>query len=174
MTQPTSIETGTAPCGGPSVEISLRPARVVHVEALFELIDAASRTSTVLPRDRDSLGRSHGDFVVALDGEEVVGCASLYRWTGELAEIKSLVVTPRLRGAGLGARMVRELVKRARRRKLARVFALTEQVDFFLRQGFGLTDKETLPEKVWNECMCCPIYDNCTESAVDLDLGRLA
>ena len=73
------------------------------------------------------------------------------------------------RSAGIGALVVNELVAQARLRRIKTVFALTRAVKFFLRLGFVITDKERFPEKVWRDCVKCPLVTCCDETAVVLE-----
>lgn len=141
-----------------------------HAEAIYQLIDSASRTSTVLPRTRAAIFEHLRDFMVAVEKGEVVGCGALHIWSLQLGEIKSLVTAERMRGRGLGGRLVQALRDEARRLGLTRLFVLTDSVDFFTRNGFRATDKGTLPHKVWNECILCPKFQDCGEVALDMDL----
>jgi amino-acid N-acetyltransferase len=151
-------------------QIKLKTAGLEHAAAIHELIEAASRVSTVLPRSLASIQKNPSDFIVALNGSAVVGCGALHRAGGGLAEIRSLVVADSMRDRGIGAGIVRALVDQARRSSVKRLFVLTDQVDFFLRAGFVPTDKETLPHKIWNDCILCPKFDHCTEVALDMRL----
>lgn len=143
---------------------------MADVDPIYGLIHEASSTTTVLPRSRDSIGEHVRDFIVAEREEKIIGCAALGVFTRHLAEIKSLVVAPELRGRGVGAGLVRALMDEARRLGVRRIFALTDSVPFFQRMGFTTVDRATLPHKVWNECIRCPKFLNCTEEAVDLIL----
>lgn len=157
----------------PAVEpaVTLRPATMEDAEAIFDLIDSASRSSTVLPRPRNSVYGSLRDFVVAVDESgQVAGCGALAITTQDLAEIRSLVIAEGQRGQGLGGRIVRQLVEEARRLRLRRLFVLTDSVEFFERNGFRQTEKATLPHKVWNECILCPKFHDCHEVALDMTL----
>jgi amino-acid N-acetyltransferase len=157
--------------GRRGLEVTLRPAAMRDAEAIHALINAASRVSTVLPKTFASVCENLRDFIVAVSGDEVVGCGALHITTLDLAEIRSLVVTDEMRGRGLGGRIVAALVEEARKIGLKRLFVLTDSVDFFIRNGFRLTDKATLPHKVWNECILCPKFNDCGEVALDLQLG---
>lgn len=141
-----------------------------HVDAIYRLIDQASKNSTVLPRTRAGIFENIRDFVIAVGPGGVVACGALQITTMELAEIKSLVVDESSRGKALGSRLVRVLVDQARTLKLRRLFVLTDSVPFFERNGFSRADKATLPHKVWNECLLCPKFDDCDEVAMDMDL----
>lgn len=144
------------------------PATIDDVEGIHALIEEASQVTTVLPRSRDSICEYLRDFLVVRRDGEVVGCGALHVFTRNLAEIKSLVVAPKMRGEGVGRRLVAALVDEARRLGVKRIFALTDSVPFFQAQGFSIVDKSTLPHKVWNECIRCPKFFNCQEVAVDM------
>ncbi len=50
------------------------------------------------------------------------------------------------------------------------MIALTREVGFFERCGFATAARETLPRKVWTDCVRCPRRHACDEVAVVLDL----
>jgi hypothetical protein len=50
------------------------------------------------------------------------------------------------------------------------VIALTRELRFFERCGFQAVARETLPRKVWTDCVRCPRRHACDEIAVVLDL----
>ncbi len=70
----------------------------------------------------------------------------------------------------MGGSRVRGRGARARARGIPTVFALTRAVPFFERLGFAVTDKERFPEKVWKDCVVCPLQHACDETAVVMDL----
>ena len=51
-----------------------------------------------------------------------------------------------------------------------RVMALTYEQTFFEKLGFAVVAKETLPLKVWGECIQCPKRDGCDEIAMVREL----
>lgn len=170
MTEP--FETADETTDNPVVsDCRLRPARMSDIDAIHALIEESSRTTTVLPRGRESLSEHLRDFMLMESEASLVGCGALNVINRNLAEIKSLVVIPSMQSQGLGGRLVQALLTEGRRLGLRRVFALTDSVAFFRSQGFSLADKETLPHKVWNECIRCPKFFNCQEEAVDLILN---
>jgi amino-acid N-acetyltransferase len=143
------------------------------VEAVYGLIEEASHATTVLPRAKESIGKHLRDFVVAEAGGRLVGCGALYVSAVGLAEIRSLVVRDELRGQGIGPRIVTALLAEARRLGIERVFALTDNVAFFRKAGFRPSNKDTLPHKVWNDCVRCSKFLHCTEEAVELSLSAV-
>jgi N-acetylglutamate synthase-like GNAT family acetyltransferase len=96
----------------------------------------------------------------------VVGCVALEVYGPQLAEVRSLAVAPGTQGHGLGARLVRYALATARRRKIARVFAVTHAPEFFLRQGFAPAVRKALTEKVERDCCICPKQRTCRLEAV--------
>ena len=56
--------------------------------------------------------------------------------------------------------------KSANELEIKTVFTLTYVADFFERCGFHQIDKAELPHKIWNECVRCPLFPNCTEIAL--------
>ncbi len=98
--------------------------------------------------------------------EQLLACAHLDLFTPTLAEVKSLAVQPEYKGKGYGRMMVEACENEARKLGIERVFALTYQVEFFKHLGYKVIDINSLPEKVFKECVICPFKDNCNETAV--------
>lgn len=44
--------------------------------------------------------------------------------------------------------------------------SLTYEQRFFARLGFEVVEKESLPLKVWTDCIKCPKNENCDEIAM--------
>lgn len=120
----------------------------------------------MLPRSRQALNRLVDTFVVAeLDGV-IVGCGSLCKLGKDLVEIRSLGMTEGYKGLGIGSKLVDKLIEQAKEQGLTKVMALTYAVDFFVKNGFSVVEKEIFPEKVWTDCVNCPKQHNCDEIAV--------
>lgn len=100
----------------------------------------------------------------------VVGCGSLLPMNTTLVELRSLAVDETIRGAGIGQKLVAALIEEAKRRKFGTIFALTRAMSFFEKCGFTITPKEQFPEKVWRDCVACPMLANCDEVAVTMSL----
>ncbi|MCL2644858.1 MAG: GNAT family N-acetyltransferase, partial [Betaproteobacteria bacterium] len=84
--------------------------------------------------------------VVEYDGM-LVGCAALYRFSGDnAAELACLAVTPEHRRVGLGEQLLRRIEQRAQYDGLDRLFVLTTRTaHWFLERGFEETGPEALP-----------------------------
>jgi argininosuccinate synthase len=103
----------------------------------------------------------------------VVGCGSLVPMNTALVELRSLAVDENVRGGGIGQKMVAALIAEARHRQFSTIFALTRAIRFFERCGFIRTPKENFPEKVWRDCVSCPMLASCDEVAVTIQLDQV-
>lgn len=149
----------------------LRKARVDDVGAVFELLRGPTQEGVILPRSRVDLYHELRDFFI-WDGAGggIVGVAALRIWWNDLAEIRSLVVSPSGRGKGVGQRLVDACLDEALMLGLNRVFVLTFRPDFFGRFGFEGVEKQSLPQKIYNDCVLCAKFPDCDEEAMLLSL----
>ncbi|MNP56307.1 Amino-acid acetyltransferase [compost metagenome] len=120
----------------------------------------------MLPRSRQALTRQIDQFVVAEIEGRFVGCGSLFKLGNDLVEIRSIGLNDEGKGKGVGSMILAKLVEEARNQKIPKVMALTYAVDFFLRNGFEVVQKEIFPEKVWTDCVNCKKQHACDEIAV--------
>ena len=147
--------------------MNIRPARVGDVPAIYELIRKFADRKVMIRRSMGELYESIREFLVALDEDgRVVGCVALHVFWEDLAELKCLAVAEEAQGMGVGRKLVDACWDQARELEIASVFALTYAVGFFERCGYHQIDKADLPHKIWNECVRCPLFPNCTEVAL--------
>lgn len=152
------------------MQAEIRQAVLDDVPGIVRLVADNARRGGLLPRSEANIRASIDNFLVAeLDGR-VIGCGSLLPMSANLAELRSLAVDAEIRGGGIGARLVARLIEAARERQFSTLFALTRAISFFEKCGFAITPKENFPEKVWNDCVACPLLANCDEVAVTLEL----
>ncbi|MBX7253920.1 MAG: argininosuccinate synthase [Candidatus Promineofilum sp.] len=152
--------------------MNIRPARAEDIPGILALVNEHARRGDLLPRTADSIAGSLGDWLIAKDDDgEIVACGSLYAYSPGLAEVRSLAVLDRAKGGGWGSTLVKGLIMEARRRGVVTLFALTRAVSFFQRAGFHISDRQRFPEKVWRDCVTCPLLDHCDETAVVLHLA---
>ena len=153
----------------------VRPAKMADAETICDLINYYAERGKMLHRSLESVYESLRDFVVCVEpdapaGGRVVGCVSVCVSWKDLGEVRSLAVAADRQGKGIGRKLVEYAVKQARELGLKRVFALTYEPVFFGKLGFRTVEKESLPSKVWSDCIHCPRADNCDEIAMALDL----
>ena len=149
----------------------VRQATEADVLTIAHIVNENVRQGHLLPRSPDKIRHSLPHWLVAELGGVVVGIGSLVEMSPTLVEVRSLAVLPAYRSYGVGAAIVSGLVERARERGFPTVFALTRAVAFFERLGFVITDKERFPEKVWTDCVVCPLQFACDETAMVLEVG---
>lgn len=147
----------------------VRKPKLSEVYDLKQLLDSAVAEGKVLPRELPELYENVRDFYVFVDGKGVGGCVALHIDMVDLAEVRSLVVRPDLRGQGVGGRLVKATLEEADALDIARVYALTREEKFFLKLGFHMVDKAELPYKVFKDCMRCRLFPGCDEVAVAYD-----
>lgn len=144
----------------------IRTARMRDVPAIHGLIAQHAGKGLMLFRSLAELYEHLRDFIVYERDGRVVGCCALNIVWSDLAEVKSLAVDESLRGQGLGRELVTATIAEAARLDLAKVFALTYQEKFFAKFGFTVVPRESLPHKVWGECVKCPKQNCCDETAM--------
>ncbi len=147
-----------------------RRARLEDAPAIHALIESYAAQGLMLPRPLDEIREHAARFLVLLERGKLLGCVSLEDYGADLAEIRSLAVHPDSRGRGFGARLLEASLNDARRRRIARIFAVTHAPDFFLRQGFHLTRRQAIPEKIARDCNGCPKARRCRLAAVVMEV----
>lgn len=144
----------------------IRPATIHDVPRIQEIINSHAELGKMLFKSYAQLYEDLRDFgVYEVDGD-VVGCVALTIIWADLAEIRSLAVDDRHRGKGVGKGLVQWTVEEARRLGIRRLFALTYEQGFFGKLEFEVVTKDSLPLKVWSDCVRCPKRDGCDEIAV--------
>ena len=150
----------------------IRSAKLEDAAQIFELVNYGEREGQLLPRTLDAIQENIGDWIVAASAGDIIGVGSLVEMGPTLVEVRSLAVAPAYRKNGVGATIVEALVSEAQARGIQTVFALTRAVPFFEKAGFRVTEKENFPEKVWRDCLICPVRHACDEVAVVRAVGR--
>jgi len=144
-----------------------RTARIGDAAAVHRIIAHYAGEGLLLPRTEAEIREHVARFLVLVekrDGQErVLGCVALEPYGSDLAEVRSLAVAPDARGQGrnVGDRLMKAAMDTARRRKIARLFAVTHRPEFFSRYGFTPGPREVVPEKIARDCNTCPKARKC-------------
>ncbi|MGF9820088.1 N-acetyltransferase [Brevibacillus agri] len=146
--------------------LTVRQAMMKDVDAMLEIINEYAQQGLMLPRTKLSVCENLQSFIVAHDGDTVVGVAGLHILWEDLAEIRSLAIAEKAKGMGVGKHLVLHLVEQCSNLGIKRVLALTYQKAFFEKCGFWIVAKETLPQKVWKDCINCSKLPMCDEIAM--------
>jgi amino-acid N-acetyltransferase len=150
--------------------VTYRHAKLSDVEDIISLINYYAEQGLMLPRTRSALYEGIREVIVAVEDDRIVGTGALHITWDDLAEIRALAVEESYRGKGLGRKIVELLLEEAKDLHCPKVFTLTYQVDFFKHMGFEITEKDSMPHKVWKECINCVKFPNCDENALILYL----
>ncbi len=150
--------------------MEMRHARVPDAAAIRDLINYYAERGRMLHRSLEAIYEMLREFVVAEEDGQIVGCVAIDVFWADLAEVKSLAVAQARRGQGIGSMLAEAAEADARKLGVRKLFALTYEKDFFVSRGFTTIDRDTLPEKVWRECIACPKFDACDEIAMIKDL----
>ena len=145
-----------------------RHATFADVEAIFNLINDFAAEGLMLPKSYSTLYEILPEFVVAveIESEKVVGCGALHCTWAELAEVRSLAVSKDFHRNGIGGEIVKLLIEDGKKLGVKKFFTLTYNTKFFASVGFHIVLKETLPQKIWSDCLSCPHFPNCQEVAM--------
>ncbi|MEA1927721.1 MAG: N-acetyltransferase [Candidatus Auribacterota bacterium] len=149
-----------------SGEIQLRRAFPSDAKDIRELVNTFAAKGLMLPRSLASVYDNNRDFRVLVEGKRIIGCAALHISWEDMAEIRSLAIGEEIRGKGWGKVLVNDCLKEAVELKVPRVFTLSYTPEFFQHLGFSEIDKETLPQKIWKDCINCPHFPDCQEVAL--------
>ena len=153
-----------------TTNIQLRTGKTADASAIHDLITTNLSVGHLLPRTFEDV-QSHAErFVVAVAGESVIGCAELAPLSGEVAEVRSLVVAEAMRGQRAGVALVNALADRARELGYVTLCAFTHQPGHFIRLGFSIVPHVWVPEKIALDCVGCSQFRHCGQYAVTLPL----
>jgi N-acetylglutamate synthase-like GNAT family acetyltransferase len=136
----------------------VRLAKISDAPGIYGLIAHYAEQGLLLSRTEDEIRRNIGHFLVQLNSNRIVGCLSLEQYNADLAEIR-------------GAKLLSFALQEARKRNISRVFAVTHAPEFFQRQGFIASSRNSLTEKFERDCRACPKRRSCGLVAVSVTLS---
>ncbi len=154
----------------------IRKAVAADIETVHKILNFFAEKGLLLPRSLSELYEHLRQyFVLKMDpGGIVQGVCGLGICWKDLAEIESLAIAEAHQGKGFGRQLVEACLKEARLLELNRVFTLTYVPAFFTKFGFKEIEKSCLPQKIWADCLKCPKFPDCDETALMLDLKESA
>lgn len=147
--------------------ITYRKATLADIEAMQALVAPQVEDGTILVRSDDELATNIRSYLLAFDGDRLVGFTALHVHSADLAEIRSLIVHAAYRKHGIGAKLVSLALEEGESLGLKRILALTYASAFFEKLSFVEIPKESLPEhKIWADCIKCKHFPVCNEIAL--------
>lgn len=150
--------------------MKIRKATVKDAKAIHDLIKRFARKYDMLPRSLNEIYENIRDFFVCIDNDAIVAAAALHILWEDLSEVRSVAVSKDYQGIGVGKKLVKRCIREAEKLGVSKVFALTYAPEFFKEMDFTEIDKNTLPQKIWGECLKCHKFPECDESAVMLSI----
>ena len=155
--------------------IQLVKAKLKDIEDMQAIVVDEVKDGVILKRSEDEVATNIRSYVLAKDGEKLVGYAALHIHSVRLAEIRSLIVIKEYRNQKVGQQLVEFTLKEAEALScLQEVLVLTYLPDFFKKLHFVEIDKESIPEhKIWADCIKCIHFPVCNESSLIYRLERM-
>lgn len=144
----------------------LRSATIHDVPQIQAIINSHAELGKMLFKNLAQLYEDLRDFAVCETDGKIVGCVGLTIIWADLAEVRSLAVAAGYQGRGIGRQLVQWTVDEARRLGIRKLMSLTYEQIFFEKLAFEVVQKESLPLKVWSDCVRCPKRENCDEIAM--------
>ncbi len=144
----------------------LRKAGIADIKQIQGLINGFADKDLMLGRSLNELYENLRDFFVYEEKGRIIGCSALHICWDDLVEIKSLAVESRYQKQGIGRQLVEACIAEAKGLGAGSVFTLTYVPDFFRKIGFKKIEHKKLPHKIWAECINCPKFPDCQETAL--------
>ena len=152
------------------MSVQVRPARTADIKGIRKLIDTYAPQRRILSKETVTLYEAVQEFVVATDGENIVGCGALHVLWEDVAEVRTVAVNEELRGKGVGHKILEELIDRARAIGVKKLFCLTFETEFFGRHGFQEILGSPVEPEVYQELLRS--YDEGIAELLDLESSK--
>lgn len=132
----------------------IRAMRREDISQVLSLIRPFVLEGILLPRTETQLETSYNDYIIyEIDGA-IRACCALHIYDKSQAEIAAVAVDKAFSHIGIGPKMIRYLIEKAKSINLKSIFILTTQTaDWFENLGFKADTTESLPPqrlKTWN------------------------
>ena len=152
------------------MSIEVRAAKTSDVKGIRQLIDLYAPQRRILSKETVTLYESVQEFVVAVDGDVVVGCGALHVLWEDVAEVRTVAVSEELRGKGKGHQILEKLIERAKTLGVRKIFCLTFETEFFGRHGFAEIQGAPVEPEVYQQLLRS--YDEGIAELLDLESSK--
>ncbi len=112
----------------------------------------------------EDIDNHFGDFIIIRAGDKIVGSVGIEAY-GNIGLLRSLTVKEEYRGKGIAFSLLRKITDHSKAKNVNILFLLTTtSKDFFLKHGFDMVSRESMPEcirqtKEFQEI--CPVSSVC-------------
>lgn len=153
--------------------IIVHKAHLQDARNIFDLVNSLSADGTLLRRSYAEICENIRDFTVAERppdapdaGPEFLGCGALHLYGPHLAEVRSIVVRPDVKGHGAGGALLRGLLAESEEHGVLSTCLFTRIPEFFEHYGFRVAERTAMPDKIYKDCQTCPRLYACDEVAM--------
>lgn len=146
---------------------AIRQARTSDVPDIHDLVQLYTADRVLLAKALVTLYEDVQEFIVVEEDGVIVGCGALHVLWEDLAEVRTLAVQPERKGRGIGARLLDELIQRARELGVRKVFCLTFERNFFTNFGFKEISGAPVTHDVYEQLL--QSYDEGVAEFLDLE-----
>jgi len=133
--------------------IQIRPARTSDVREIRNIIDSFSTDGSLLSKATVTIFENIQEFLVAAEGDRIIGCGALHVMWEDLAEVRTLAVVPDRSNEGIGSKLLEQLLDKARALGTRRVFCLTFRKEFFGHHGFVEIENTPVGHEVYEQLL---------------------
>ena len=124
----------------------IRTAKLDDASGIFELIQPLEEQGILVRRPRETIEAEINHFTVVERDHSIIGCAALYPYSNNFAELACFVVSPTYRHLKRGDVLLENIVRRAQTDGIEKLFVLTTQTaDWFMERGFKPAQLDDLP-----------------------------
>ncbi len=143
----------------------IRKAVMADVPTILALVNGYAKNGLMLMKTPYQIYRNIQSFYVFEMDNQIVGCCRLNIIWKNLAEVSSLAVAETYKRRGIGKQLVQKMIADGLSIGIKEFFTLTYQDAFFQNCGFHFVVRESLPHKVFGDCLMCPKIEKCDEHA---------
>ena len=120
-----------------SDQVIIRNATTQDVKSIRSIVDHYALQRRLLSKETVTLYEAVQEFVVAQVNGKVVGCGALHILWEDLAEVRTVAVMEEFHGKGIGHKILSEIIDRANKLGVKKIFCLTFETEFFSQHGFN-------------------------------------
>lgn len=148
----------------------IRHAKIYDASTIQQIVNKYAKNGEMLQVSLNDIYEKIFEFILFEEDGIIKGVCALHPTWSDTAEIRSLAVIEEYKRQKIGYSLVNYSLKWAKEIGFTKIFALTYRQDFFESCGFIKTEIDSLPKKIWTDCLKCPKYPDCDETAVIINI----
>lgn len=148
----------------------IRHAKIYDAPIIQQIVNKYAKKGEMLQVSLNDIYEKILEFIIFEEDGITKGVCALHPTWSDTAEIRSLAVVEEYKRQKIGYSLVDYSLKWGKQIGFVKIFALTYRQDFFESCGFKKTEIDSLPKKIWTDCLKCPKYPDCDETAVIIEI----